>query len=64
METITNSKGDDVELYKISQALTEDLEYTYNKLSEPERKRLYKSTIVITGCAGFLGYYFCHFFYY
>ncbi len=48
----------------ISDVLKEDLEYTYNKLSAEEVKKLENSSILITGCAGFLGYYFVNFFYY
>jgi len=47
---------------KISETLREDLEYTFSKLSLSELEKMYGSTIVITGCAGFLGYYFCQFF--
>ena len=42
--------------------LTEDLQYTLSKLTESERKKLTNSTVLLTGCAGFLGYYFLHFF--
>lgn len=41
--------------------LVEDLEYIYNKLSEDEKEKFQGSTVLITGCAGFLGYYFMHF---
>lgn len=44
--------------------LTEDMEYTLKKLSESEREKLKNSSILITGCAGFLGYYFIKFFHY
>lgn len=40
----------------------EDLQYIKNCLSFEERKKFEGATIVITGCAGFLGYYFMHFF--
>lgn len=47
----------------ITPQLRQDLEYTYSKLSEEELTRLSNSTILITGAAGFLGFYFVHFFY-
>lgn len=40
----------------------EDLENIYNSLSEVQKKKLENSVILITGCAGFLGFYFCNFF--
>jgi UDP-glucuronate decarboxylase len=42
--------------------LYEDINYTYNKLSDKERNALKNSTILITGACGFLGYYFLRFF--
>ena len=36
--------------------LSSDINYTLGKLSEEERARFKDSTILITGCAGFLGY--------
>jgi UDP-glucuronate decarboxylase len=42
--------------------LREDMEYILHKLSEEERQKFNGSTILITGCGGFLGYYFMHFF--
>lgn len=47
----------------ITEQLAKDLEHTYNSLSEEERSRLEESSILITGCAGFLGFYFVHFLY-
>lgn len=47
----------------MSVILNEDLDYTLKKLSVSEVEKLKGSTILITGCAGFLGYYFMHFFY-
>ena len=41
--------------------LKEDMAYIFNKLSFAERNKLKDSTILITGCGGFLGYYFMHF---
>lgn len=42
--------------------LVEDLSYIYNNLSVEERAKFKNSTIIMTGCGGFLGYYFMHFF--
>lgn len=42
--------------------LKQDLEYTYGKLSEEERRRLKGSTLLLTGGAGFLGCYLMQFF--
>ena len=42
--------------------LSNDLERIYTHLTEIERKKLNDSTILITGCGGFLGYYFVNFF--
>ena len=47
----------------ITPQLEKDLEYTYESLSKEEIARLQGSSILITGCAGFLGFYFVHFFY-
>lgn len=41
--------------------LIEDLEYIYNKLSKAEKEKFNNSTVLLTGCGGFLGYYFMHF---
>ena len=43
-------------------SLEKDLKHTYDKLSEEERSRLHGSTILMTGCAGFIGYYYMKFF--
>lgn len=40
----------------------EDLKYIYNNLSKDEKNKFKDSTILITGCGGFLGYYFMNFF--
>ena len=40
----------------------EDLKYIFENLSESEKDKFKDSTILITGCGGFLGYYFMHFF--
>lgn len=42
--------------------LNQDLDHTLEGLTAAERAKLQGSTILITGCAGFLGYYFMHFF--
>ncbi|MCK0131210.1 NAD-dependent epimerase/dehydratase family protein [Flavobacteriaceae bacterium F08102] len=42
--------------------VAEDLSYIYDGLSAAEINKLKDSTILITGCGGFLGYYFMHFF--
>ena len=47
----------------VTKQLEKDLEYTYERLSDEEISRLENSSILITGCAGFLGFYFVHFFY-
>lgn len=47
----------------ITNQLEQDLLYTYGELSEKEIKKFKDSTILITGCAGFLGFYYVHFFY-
>lgn len=46
----------------MNKQLQEDLEYTYRKLSEKEREKLSGSTILLTGGAGFLGFYLMEFF--
>ncbi len=45
---------------KDEQILMGDMEYICNKI--PDISQFDRKTIVITGCAGFLGYYFVHFF--
>lgn len=45
-----------------NQLLQEDLDYVFRKLSPQEREKLSGSTVLLTGCAGFLGYSFLHFF--
>jgi UDP-glucuronate decarboxylase len=39
-----------------------DIDHTYNGLSLIEQEKLKGATILITGCGGFLGYYFMNFF--
>ncbi len=41
--------------------LTEDLAFILGKLSVEEKEKFRNSTVLITGCGGFLGYYFMHF---
>lgn len=47
----------------IIKQLEKDLQYTFEHLSQEEIGRLKNSNIVITGCAGFLGFYLVHFLY-
>ncbi len=42
--------------------IQKDFDHTLNGLSMGEREKLQDSTILITGCGGFLGYYFMRFF--
>ncbi len=42
--------------------LHEDMTYILGKLSDQEKEKISNSRILITGCGGFLGYYFMHFF--
>lgn len=46
----------------MNKILKEDLDYILIKLSDDERKSFANSNILITGCAGFLGFSFMHFF--
>lgn len=45
-----------------NEIINEDLSYISDKLSTEEKSKFENSTILITGCGGFLGYYFMHFF--
>lgn len=47
----------------ISTQLNLDLKHTFDNLTETEREKLSGSTILITGSAGFIGFYLTHFFY-
>lgn len=47
----------------ISNQFEKDLQYTFDSLSEVERKKFSGSTILITGSAGTIGFYLTHFFY-
>jgi len=44
--------------------LIEDMNFIFDKLSDREKNKLKGTTIIMTGCGGFLGYYFMHFFSY
>ncbi|TXK49259.1 NAD-dependent epimerase/dehydratase family protein [Pontibacter qinzhouensis] len=46
----------------VNRILQEDMVAIYEGLSTAEKDKLRNSTILITGCGGFLGYYFMHFF--
>lgn len=48
----------------MKKVVEQDLNRIYGALSEEERARLSGSTILLTGCAGFLGFYFVNFFTY
>lgn len=41
---------------------TEDMEYIEAHLSDAEKRKLGGATMLVTGCGGFLGYYFMNFF--
>ena len=41
----------------ITKQLEKDLQHTFDSLTPEEISRLLNSSIVITGCAGFLGFY-------
>lgn len=45
-----------------NQILLEDMARIYDQLSAAEKEKLTGSTVLLTGCGGFLGYYFMHFF--
>ena len=47
----------------ITKQLEKDLQHTFDSLTPEEISRLLNSSIVITGCAGFLGFYILHFLY-
>ena len=42
--------------------LSEDIEHTFFGLSNEEQQKFKDATVLITGCGGFLGYYFMNFF--
>ena len=47
----------------ITDQLRKDLDHTFNMLTETEREKLSDSRILITGGAGFIGFYLTHFLY-
>ncbi|MEZ4840447.1 MAG: NAD-dependent epimerase/dehydratase family protein [Flavobacteriaceae bacterium] len=51
-----------MEVLQKNKILLEDMAYILDKLSIEEKTRFKDSTILFTGCGGFLGYYFMHFF--
>lgn len=42
--------------------LEEDLQKIFNGLSQTEKEKFHHANLLLTGCGGFLGYYFVHFF--
>ncbi|WP_251033303.1 NAD-dependent epimerase/dehydratase family protein [Bacillus sp. ISL-75] len=50
-----------MDLYEKHNIYQSDLQYIFNKLDQTEIEKLKDSSILITGCAGFLGYYFMSF---
>ncbi|MCE3040288.1 NAD-dependent epimerase/dehydratase family protein [Helicobacter anatolicus] len=42
--------------------VNEDLNYIFESLNSTQKKKLQDSTILVTGCGGFLGFYLMHFF--
>ena len=46
----------------MSNILTQDIEHTFAGLSLDEKRKFKDATILITGCGGFLGYFFMNFF--
>ena len=47
----------------VTKQLEQDLNYTRKKLSREEWEKLKGGTVLITGCAGFIGFYMTHFLY-
>jgi UDP-glucuronate decarboxylase len=45
-----------------NEIVVKDVEHIFSQLSEEEKEKLSNSNILITGCAGFLGFYFMNFF--
>ncbi len=45
-----------------SKTLQADFDHTLSQLSELERSKFADATVLVTGCGGFLGYYFMRFF--
>ncbi len=48
----------------VNRILEQDMLAIFNKLSDEEKNKLRNTTVLMTGCGGFLGYYFMHFFTY
>ncbi|WP_460578203.1 NAD-dependent epimerase/dehydratase family protein [Hymenobacter coalescens] len=46
----------------VNRVLQEDLAAVYATLSEAEKTKLRGATVLLTGCGGFLGHFFLHFF--
>ena len=46
----------------INKIVEDDLSYIFNNLNDKQKKIFQNSNILITGCAGFLGFYFLNFF--
>lgn len=59
----TNLRNDISGGIELNTQLLLDLEHTLHKLSDEDRRKLSDSRILITGAAGFLGYYLVHFLY-
>ena len=49
-------------MMKNGKQLEADLQHTLDKLNAAERERLQDATVLVTGCAGFIGYYMMQFF--
>lgn len=45
-----------------NEIVSKDLNYIFESLSEAQKKAFSNSRVLFTGCAGFLGFYFMHFF--
>lgn len=45
----------------ITKTLREDLQYTFDKLSNEEKEKLKGCSVLITGCAGFWDFILCIF---
>jgi UDP-glucuronate decarboxylase len=56
--------SDGKEVKAVNRILREDLKAIFENLSAREIDTMRDSTILVTGCGGFLGYYFMHFFSY
>lgn len=48
----------------LCEQLKTDLEYTFGRFTEKEVSKLTDATVLITGCAGFLGFYMVNFLFY